>query len=155
MLHAIRTRFALSFAVLAIAALSVAPAYAAPAEDQRAPGQRPPQPTAQFKPDLRVTTNGAPYVVGSNLVFPFKVENIGAADSGAIALKGQCEYWAGGAVSSPVVMAKMIGGLKSGHSTTLTVACEQNTSILMDSILTAGTQNDLDTANNSATLSSL
>jgi len=153
MFRTIRTRFALSLAVTAIAAMSVVPAYAAPADGPQAPKPAPAQPSVVFQPDLRVNTTGQRWVRSSDhaTVHRFKVSNIGAAGSGAIALKGVCQFTDPNEdLFNKTVMTKVIGGLQPDQSTFVDVACPLSTNILQDARLTAGTQNDLDTSNNTA-----
>jgi hypothetical protein len=152
MFRAIRTRFALSLAVTAIAAMSVVPAYAAPADGPQAPKPQQNQPSVVFQPDLRVNADGGSWGNSDHAtVHRFTVTNIGAADSGPIALKGICQYTdPNDDLFNQTVLATVIGGLKSGHSTKVDVVCSLSTHILQDAKLTAGTQNDLDTSNNTA-----
>jgi hypothetical protein len=151
MLRTVRTRIALTLAVTAIAAMSVAPAYAAPASQPRAPRPAQAAPSVVFQPDLRVTGDGDPYYRDweETIVHRFKVTNIGAATSGAIALKGTCRYTnPNDDLFNHVVLAQIAGGLESGHSMSVNVVCDRTTDILQDAILTAGTQDDEDTSNN-------
>jgi hypothetical protein len=158
MFQVIRTRLALSLAVIAIATMSVAPAYAAPASGRGAPSQAPQAPQAPqavvFQPDLRVNSSlNASYVAFNDTwIYHFTVTNIGVADSGAIALKGICRYSdPHEKLSTQTVLATVVGGLKANHSTSVDVVCPHTTQINDGAMLSAGTQNDLDPSNNGAT----
>src|SRR4051812_37806086 len=155
MFRQFRARFAFSLAVLAVAALSVMPAYAAPAGGPSHPQAPPQEPQAvQFQPDIQVTVAGEPYFREYNQtwVYRFRVTNIGAASSGAIAVKGVCHYTnPNDDVMNHTVMAKVIGGLLSDHSTQISVVCDRTPDITTGAPLPAGTQNDLDPSNNVAT----
>jgi CARDB len=133
MFRSFRTRLAVGAAAVAVAAASLASVPTAPAY------------AVWFQPDIRVQANFS-NDTSTKTTFGFRVENIGAADSGAVTLKGVCHGHNWGPTT---VLSKTLSGLRSGQATTVYLTCKGGTASWVEATLTATTAGDLDTSNNS------
>jgi hypothetical protein len=138
----IRTSLVFGLAAVAVAATTVIPAHAAEGQQSR--------PTAQqflFQPDLRVTH----YLFSETSTvtsWSWKIENIGAADSGPITVKATCH---GDAIAgTKLVVSKVIPALKAGQYTYLSYKCTGGQKYWVGTNVTVSTQDDLDPSNNTA-----
>jgi hypothetical protein len=142
MFRLIRIGLVFGLGAVAIAATTAAPTYAA--EGQQS------QPRFQqflFKPDVRLVSR--PFTeTGTVTTWNWKIENIGAADSGPITVKATCD---GDVIAgTKLVVSKVIPGLKSGQSTWLSYKCAGGLKYWVHTDVSVATQDDLDTSNNFA-----
>jgi hypothetical protein len=132
MFSSFRTRLVVGVAAVAVAVVSFASAPAAPVH------------AVWFQPDIRVVAtwyDDTPTTTS----FAFRVDNIGAADSGPVSLKGVCRSHTWGPTT---VLSKTLSSLRSGQAMTVYVTCKGGMANWVQGKLTATTADDLDTSNN-------
>ena len=144
MLRLIRTGLVFGLGAVAIAATAVAPAHAAEGQQSHPRLQQ-----LLFKPDVRIN-NGDFTETSTVTTFNWKIENIGAADSGPITVKATCRGYA--IAGTKLVVNKVIPGLRSGQWTWLSYKCPGGLKYWVSTDVSVATQDDLDLSNNTAGL---
>jgi hypothetical protein len=140
MLRFIRSGLVFGLGVVAIAATTVVPAHAAEGQQSHPRFQQ-----LLFRPDVRLLSR--PFTETSTITtWNWKIENIGAADSGPITVKATCRGYA--INGTMVVVNKAIPGLKAGQSTWLSYKCPGGLEDWVHTDVSVATQDDLDPSNN-------